>query len=118
MLSREREIRYDLRLCSSFLFYSNSSNSHFRIIYFCVKQIMSAVAIAQKKLKIAQALERQAATELISAAKLDAFRKVRAQADTLEGGKKRRRKSTKAAATKKKAGGKKRKSTKKKSSKK
>lgn len=79
---------------------------------------MSAVAIAQKKLKIAQALERQAATELISAAKLDAFRKVRAQADTLEGGKKRRRKSTKAAATKKKAGGKKRKSTKKKSSKK
>ena len=80
---------------------------------------MSAVAIAQKKLKIAQALERQAATELISAAKLDAFRKVRAQADTLEGGKKgRKRKSTKAAATKKKAGGKKRKSSKRKSSKK
>ena len=51
---------------------------------------MSAVAIAQRKLKIAQALERQAATELISAAKLDAFRKVRAQADTLEGGKKKR----------------------------
>ena len=77
---------------------------------------MSAVAIAQKKLKIAQALERQAATELISAAKLDAFRKVRAQADTLEGGKKRRKKSTKAAT--KKAGGKKRKSSKRKSSKK
>ena len=74
---------------------------------------MSAVAIAQKKLKIAQALERQAATELISAAKLDAFRKVRAQADTLEGGKKRRKKSTKSSSTKKKAGGKKRKSSKK-----
>ena len=74
---------------------------------------MSAVAIAQKKLKIAQALERQAATELISAAKLDAFRKVRAQADTLEGGKKRRKKSTKSSSTKKKSGGKKRKSSKK-----
>ena len=43
---------------------------------FTVTQIMSAVAIAQRKLKIAQALERQAATELISAAKIDAFRKV------------------------------------------
>ena len=73
---------------------------------FTVTQIMSAVAIAQRKLKIAQALERQAATELISAAKLDAFRKVKAAA-TLEGGKRRRRKAastgTKKKATKKKA---------------
>ena len=76
---------------------------------------MSAVAIAQRKLKIAQALERQAATELISAAKLDAFRKVRAQADTLEGGKRRRRKSSKSTATKKKSGGKRRRSSKRKS---
>lgn len=71
---------------------------------------MSAVAIAQKKLKIAQALERQAATELISAAKLDAFRKASAQADTLEGGKKGRKrksaKATKATGTKKRKGGK------------
>lgn len=78
---------------------------------------MSAVAIAQKKLKIAQALERQAATELISAAKLDAFRKASAQADTLEGGKKGRKrksaKATKATGTKKRKGGK-RKSSKKK----
>ncbi len=76
---------------------------------------MSAVAIAQKKLKIAQALERQAATELISAAKLDAFRKVRAQADTLEGGKRKRKAKSsgakKKAAGKKRAGGKKRKSS-------
>ena len=67
---------------------------------------MSAVAIAQRKLKIAQALERQAASELISAAKLDAFRKVKAAA-TLEGGKRRKRKSAakpaKKAGTKKKA---------------
>lgn len=62
-------------------------------IDFCLSQIMSAVAIAQRKLKIAQALERQAATELISAAKLDAFRKVRASAETLEGGKRRRKKA-------------------------
>lgn len=55
---------------------------------------MSAVAIAQRKLKMAQALERQAATELVSAAKLDAFRKVRASADTLEGGKRRRKKAS------------------------
>ena len=80
---------------------------------FTVTQIMSAVAIAQRKLKIAQALERQAATELISAAKLDAFRKVKAAA-TLEGGKRRRRKAastgTKKKATKKKSrkGGKRR----------
>lgn len=79
---------------------------------------MSAVAIAQRKLKIAQALERQAATELISAAKLDAFRKVHAQADTLEGGKRRRKKATKSAAKKKSSTGKKRRSTKRKSSKK
>lgn len=83
---------------------------------FTVTQIMSAVAIAQRKLKIAQALERQAATELISAAKLDAFRKVKAAA-TLEGGKRRRRKAastgTKKKATKKKA----RKSTKRKTKK-
>ena len=62
---------------------------------------MSAVAIAQRKLKIAQALERQAATELISAAKLDAFRKVKAAA-TLEGGKRRRKKSA-STGTKKKS---------------
>ena len=61
---------------------------------------MSAVAIAQRKLKIAQALERQAASELISAAKLDAFRKVKAAA-TLEGGAKGKRR--KAAGTAKKA---------------
>lgn len=61
---------------------------------------MSAVAIAQRKLKIAQALERQAATELISAAKLDAFRKVKAAA-TLEGGKRRRKKKAAATSTKK-----------------
>ena len=67
---------------------------------------MSAVAIAQRKLKIAQALERQAATELISAAKLDAFRKVRAQTDSLEGGKRKRRKGTKSSAVKRKTGGK------------
>lgn len=61
---------------------------------------MSAIALAQRKLKVAQALERQAATELISAAKLDAYRKMRAvDSDSLEGGKKRRRK----AATKKTA---------------
>ena len=76
---------------------------------------MSAVAIAQRKLKIAQALERQAATELISAAKLDAFRKVKAAA-TLEGGKRRRKKAA-STGTKKKAT-KKRKSSKRKSSKK
>ena len=67
---------------------------------------MSAVAIAQRKLKIAQALERQAASELISAAKLDAFRKVKAAA-TLEGGakgkKKRAGKKAAAGGTKKKA---------------
>lgn len=63
---------------------------------------MSAVAIAQRKLKIAQALERQAATELISAAKLDAFRRVK-DAATLEGGKRRRRKKAGATATKKKS---------------
>ena len=80
---------------------------------FTITQIMSAVAIAQRKLKIAQALERQAASELISAAKLDAFRKVKAAA-TLEGGAKGKRKRAgskkKAAAggAKKKAGGKKR----------
>ena len=62
---------------------------------------MSAVAIAQRKLKIAQALERQAATELISAAKLDAFRKVKAAA-TLEGGKRRRKKKAASTSTKKK----------------
>lgn len=72
---------------------------------------MSAIAIAQRKLKIAQALERQAATELISAAKLDAFRKAKEVA-TLEGGKRRKKKSssgTKKTATKKKTrkGGKK-----------
>lgn len=72
---------------------------------------MSAVAIAQRKLKIAQALERQAATELISAAKLDAFRKVKAAA-TLEGGKRRRRKVA-STGTKKKAKGSGRKKTKK-----
>lgn len=61
---------------------------------------MSAIALAQRKLKVAQALERQAATELISAAKLDAYRKMRAvDSDSLEGGKKRRKK----AATKKTA---------------
>lgn len=78
---------------------------------------MSAVAIAQRKLKIAQALERQAATELISAAKLDAFRKVRAQTDSLEGGKKKRKSSKKKVAkthAAKKTGGKKRKSSKRK----
>ena len=69
---------------------------------FTITQIMSAVAIAQRKLKIAQALERQAATELISAAKLDAFRKVKAAA-TLEGGKRRRGKKAGTTATKKKA---------------
>ena len=69
---------------------------------FTITQIMSAVAIAQRKLKIAQALERQAATELISAAKLDAFRKVKAAA-TLEGGAKRRRRKAAGTATKKKA---------------
>jgi hypothetical protein len=63
---------------------------------------MSAVAIAQRKLKIAQALERQAASELISAAKLDAFRKVKAAA-TLEGGKRRKGKKAAAGGTKKKA---------------
>ena len=73
---------------------------------FTITQIMSAVAIAQRKLKIAQALERQAATELISAAKLDAFRKVKAAA-TLEGGKRRRGKKTGTTATKKKGGKKK-----------
>ena len=61
---------------------------------------MSAIALAQRKLKVAQALERQAATELISAAKLDAYRKMKAiDSDNLEGGKKRRKK----AATKKTA---------------
>ena len=70
-------------------------------------QIMSAVAIAQRKLKIAQALERQAATELISAAKLDAFRRVK-DAATLEGGKRRRKKSS-STGTKKKSGKKSRK---------
>ena len=68
---------------------------------FTITQIMSAVAIAQRKLKIAQALERQAATELISAAKLDAFRKVKAAA-TLEGGKRRRKKKAASTSTKKK----------------
>lgn len=66
---------------------------------------MSAVAIAQRKLKIAQALERQAATELISAAKLDAFRKVK-EAATLEGGKRRRKKAS-SSGTKKKSASKK-----------
>ena len=85
---------------------------NYRKTDFTMTQIMSAVAIAQRKLKIAQALERQAATELISAAKLDAFRKVKAAA-TLEGGKRRRKKAastgTKKKATKKKSrkGGKK-----------
>lgn len=56
---------------------------------------MSAIALAQRKLKVAQALERQAATELISAAKLDAYRKMKAiDSDNLEGGKKRRKKTT------------------------
>ena len=76
---------------------------------------MSAVAIAQRKLKIAQALERQAATELISAAKLDAFRKVKAAA-TLEGGKRRRKKSS-STGTKKKGTKKSRKGGKKKAKK-
>lgn len=113
-----REIHCDLRLYSPFLFYSISSNSRFQITYFCVKQIMSAVAIAQKKLKIAQALERQAATELISAAKLDAYRKVRAQADTLEGGKKRKGGKRKGGKSKAAGAGKKRKSSKRKGGKK
>lgn len=71
-------------------------------IDFTITQIMSAIAIAQRKLKIAQALERQAATELISAAKLDAFRKVKAAA-TLEGGKRRKGKKAASTGTKKKA---------------
>ena len=59
---------------------------------FTITHIMSAIAVAQRKLKITQALPRQAATELISAAKLDAFRKVKAAA-TIEGGKRRRKKA-------------------------
>lgn len=73
---------------------------------------MSAVAIAQRKLKIAQALERQAASELISAAKLDAFRKVKAAA-TLEGGKGGKRKGSKKGSKKGAKKGSKRKGSKK-----
>lgn len=64
---------------------------------------MSAIRVAQRKLKMAQALERQATNELVSAARLDALKRAKAasyEADSMEGGRRRRRKTTSAKTTK------------------